>query len=499
MAVTGARCAPPIRGLRRVINEERTSDMDNTQWLLIILLVLLIAVGIWMLMRKPASGQDRSPARDQDAANDPSAAAGATGAGVSSYDAGGEHVAAGETGVAPGPALYDQEADARAEDELSPPGDDEASDDEVAPDEMWDGADPSEQEGARQDTATGADVSIVEEEPVVSEDHEPEADDASYDQPVEGSETGADPADEVDTFNQVDGGDRDQMSYGQPQTEDFASETTYAVAPAEGALEPIADSPGGSHALGTASPGTSVHDEMLDLENETALEGSEVEDSASEHHGAGSENLGPEQGEGDAGEDRDEDLGHPGPASQPGEDATYAPIADHGAGSENLGPEEGEGDPPEDRDPDQGHPGPASQGDEGDAAYGIPAETGADEHDDVPEDAAAAGFVADDHEPTDEHPAANNPEDFTAEDASDTLVVDDTDQPAEPVDGEQTADEEPQAVMVDVEDYSATTEAPQSGTDDGHDGPDSHDTDEDSGAGEGHYSEPEPGEVAGAE
>ncbi|MGC1208699.1 MAG: hypothetical protein WA880_12150, partial [Ornithinimicrobium sp.] len=225
----------------------------------------------------------------------------------------------------------------------------------------------------------------------------------------------------------------------------------------------------------------------------------------SEHHGAGSENLGPEQGEGDAGEDRDEALGHPGPASQPGEDATYAPIADHGAGSENLGPEEGEGDSPEDRDPDQGHPGPASQGDEGDAAYGIPAETGTDEHDDVPEDAAAAGFVADDHEPTDEHPAANNPEDFTAADASDTLVVDDTNQPAEPVEGEQTADEEPQAVMVDVEDYSATTEAPESDTEaahdahDGHDGPDSHDTDEDSGDGEGHYSEPEPGEVAGAE
>ncbi len=454
--------------------------MDNTQWLLIILLVLLIAVGIWMLMRKPASGQDRSPAMGQDAANDQSAAGGGAGAGVSSYDAGGEHVAAGETGVAPGPALYDQEADARTEEDLSPAGYDEASDDEVTPDEVWDGADPSEPEGARQDTATGADVPIVEDEPVVSEDHEREALDAPFDQHDEDSAPEADPVEQIDPFGQVDNGDRDQMSYGEPHTEDFASETTYAEAPAEGTLQPVADSPAEPHDLGTASPGTSVHDEMLDLENEQALVGDESDGDEFVHHGAGSENLGPEEGEGDAGEDRDEDLGHPGPSSQPGDDATYAPIADHGAGSENLGPEEGEGDTSQVRDPDQGHPGPASQMDDDDATYGIPVETSSDEHDDVPEDAAAAGFVADDHEPSDEHPAASDPEEFAVEDASDALVVDGADQVAEPVEAEQHGDEEPEAVMVNVDDYSATTEAPEA------------DPVEDDRAAEGHGTDDEP-------
>ena len=238
--------------------------MTTTQWLLIILLVLLIAVGIWMLMRKPAAGQDRSPENEHDASH-----VAASEDGVSSYDAGGEHVAAGDAGVTPGPALYDQEADAR-NDTGSTDAYGDPHDDQVAENEMWDEADAADTDGARQDTATGNDVPIVEEEPIVPADQHPESDSVPFDQ--HDLDTSTDHGEQAEPITQVHHGDRDQMSYGEPVTEDFASETTYADAPSETTLEPVGEDSAESPDLGAGSPGTGVHDEMLDLEHEQALE-----------------------------------------------------------------------------------------------------------------------------------------------------------------------------------------------------------------------------------
>ncbi|MGB3762695.1 MAG: hypothetical protein WA966_05675 [Ornithinimicrobium sp.] len=239
--------------------------MTTTQWLLIILLVVLIAVGIWMLMRKPSAGQDRSPENEHDASH-----VAASEEGVSSYDAGGEHVAAGDAGVAPGPALYDQEADARTDDGPPTAAYGDVTDDQVSQDEMWDESDASDAEGARQDTATGTDVPIVEEEPIVPADQHAESDEVPFDQ--HDLDTSTDHGEQAEPVSQVHNGDRDQMSYGEPATEDFASETTYADAPPQETLKPVGEDSAESHDLGAASPGTGVHDEMLELEHEQALE-----------------------------------------------------------------------------------------------------------------------------------------------------------------------------------------------------------------------------------
>ncbi|MGB3828403.1 MAG: hypothetical protein WA962_06455 [Ornithinimicrobium sp.] len=447
--------------------------MENTQWLLIILLVLLIGVGIWMLTRKPASGPDRSQPTGEESSE----------SGVSSYSPGGEHVAAGDAGAsAPGPALYDQEADVRAEDDLSAQDDSGfgGPDDD---DQVWDPAQAS-QKGARQDTATGADVTIVEEEPVVSE---PETGSAQgpYDQhDADEHDDRIIPADSGDPGDYDDQGDREQMSYGDPQVEDFASETTYADAPASGTAMPAPRDPedvyGSDEArdLDAGSPGTSAHEEMLELENERALEAGGpddavvVEDDQHQrssqdtyiHPGAGSENLGPEEGEGDSGEVPDPDQGHPGPSSQPGEEATYDAPLSHGEGSENVGPEDGEGDAPEHRDPDQGSPGPGSQADEEDATYGIPAEATEHEDDDVPENAAAAGFAgAAGATAMTRDRSTDADQDVAIHD--DSLDRDDIDRRDESdgVEGSlattgeegRTDEVEPEIVMVDVEDYGA--------------------------------------------
>ncbi|MGB3595016.1 MAG: hypothetical protein WA994_12660 [Ornithinimicrobium sp.] len=295
--------------------------MTTSQWLLIILLVVLIAVGIWMLMRKPSAGQDRSPENEHDASH-----VAASEEGVSSYDAGGEHVAAGDAGVAPGPALYDQEADARTDDGPPTAAYGDVTDDQVSQDEMWDETDASDSEGARQDTATGTDVPIVEEEPIVPADQHAESDEIPFDQ--HDLDTPTDHGEQAEPVSQVHNGDRDQMSYGEPATEDFASETTYADAPPEETLKPVGEDSAESRDLGAASPGTGVHDEMLDLEHEQALEAD-----------------------------------------------TYSPVGEE-------------------------------------TSYDLPADAAEHEHegDDVPADAASAGFTADLHGSVDEHPAAQDSE-----------------------------------------------------------------------------------------
>jgi len=160
-------------------------DMTPTTWILIVLLVLLIAVGVFMLTRKPASRQDRNEDGGHTSTD---------------YAAGGQHVAAGDAGAAPSAPLYDQEADTA--------GVTSSVEDEPIEAPEW-----QEDDSLGQDTATGGDIEIVEEEPVIS---------ATED--VEPIHAPADPTDH---------GDREQMTYGDPQTEDFASETVYAEAPIE--------------------------------------------------------------------------------------------------------------------------------------------------------------------------------------------------------------------------------------------------------------------------
>ncbi len=192
-------------------------DMTPIQWILIVLLVLLIAVGIYMLTRKPASGQDRHEEDGQLSTN---------------YGEGGQHVAAGDAGATSRADLYDQEADA--------PGLETSVEEEPIEAPVW-----QEDDSLGQDTATGGTIEIVEEEPVIS---------ATED--VEPTHAPADPADPADH------GDREQMSYGDPQAEDFASETVYAEAPAEdyavdGTVDSTDDTGSSAHDAGTSDLDTS--------------------------------------------------------------------------------------------------------------------------------------------------------------------------------------------------------------------------------------------------
>ncbi len=374
-------------------------DMTPIQWVLIVLLVLLIAVGVYMLTRKPSSGQGRSEQAGENAASQSAA----------SYGAGGEHVAAGDAGVTPSAPLYDQEADAAAIAESS------VQDDPIdAP--VWDGDD-----SLGQDTATGGDIEIVEEEPVVSvtEDVEPRY---------------------VDPAGEADNGDRDQMSYGDPQAEDFASETVYAEAPVQDYtavddaqdVETYTADPDGVDP--SEVPDAVVMDDGDDVPSDAAAAGfggatgatvmggdqasdyevgadadlhADSERVADVHEGHAhehpvTENLGPRAEDEIWAEDHPE-QGHPGGRSQHGEAATYAAADDSSEGSENTGPEEGEGGA-DDRDDDQGHPGPDSQpGDEatyvagaGAIAASVPAAERTDDDRDAFEDAEASEVEAHD-------------------------------------------------------------------------------------------------------
>jgi len=373
-------------------------DMTPIQWVLIVLLVLLIAVGVYMLTRKPSSGQGRNEQAGEDAASQSAA----------SYGAGGEHVAAGDAGATPSAPLYDQEADAAAQESS-------VQDDPIdAP--VWDGDD-----SLGQDTATGGDIEIVEEEPVVSatEDVEPRY---------------------ADSAENADDGDRDQMSYGDPQAEDFASETVYAEAPVQDYtavddaqhVETYTADPDDVDA--SEVPDAVVMDDGDDVPSDAAAAGfggakgatvmggdqasdhevgadadlhADSERMADVHEGHAhehpvTENLGP-QAEDEIWAEGPPEQGHPGGHSQHGEAATYAAADDGSEGSENTGPEEGEGGA-DDRDDDQGHPGPDSQpGDEatyvagaGAIAASVPAAERTDDDRDAFEDAEASEVEAHD-------------------------------------------------------------------------------------------------------
>ena len=255
--------------------------MDPTVWILIIGLVLVIAVGIWLLTRKPSSPSAGSDQRQHEESKVEADTRRADE--VERYDVGGDHVAAG---------------DAPSHERSTEPYDQEAEEDEHPP--VW-----QEEDSVSQDTATGGDVVVVEGEPADGiHERESEAPRADADDPADG---------------------RQQMTYGEAETEDFASETTYADPDREPRDE------------GSAEPLPSRPDD-----------------------GQGSENLGPEHGEGDPGV-HDEDRGHSGTTSQP----------------------------------------------EGEAVYAVPAQTGETDHDDIPSDAHAAGFAdidSDPHDSEDETP-----------------------------------------------------------------------------------------------
>jgi len=302
--------------------------MDPIVWILIIGLVVVIAVGAWLLTRKPSAPDSGASSDQGDTSTDVETRRADE---VERYDVGGDHVAAGDASTSDEVEPYDQEA----EQDEDPP--------------VWQG-----EETAGQDTATGGDVPVVDDEPS----------EGAHEQHT------APPPEPADTH-----GDREQMTYPEAETEDFASETTYADPEQHTGPAP------------SAEPGTSRL-----------------------HHGEGSENVGPEEGEGDAGEDADQDRGHPGPVSQRSGEGSYDPPMAANAGSENVGPESGEGDPQQVADADRGHPGPLSQG-ETEADYAVPEQTDDIEHDDVPGDAHAAGFADVDSDATTDEPRATGPAD----------------------------------------------------------------------------------------
>ncbi|HKJ13033.1 MAG TPA: hypothetical protein VJ976_11680, partial [Ornithinimicrobium sp.] len=175
--------------------------MDPIVWILIIGLVLVIAVGVWLLTRKPgASGSGDGQSQEESTADVETRRADE----VERYDVGGDHVAAGDTDIGH-----------RSED----PYDQEADEDEDPP--VW-----QEEESPGRDTATGADVPVVEDEPAEGV-HEGQA------------------AAPVATDSQD--GDREQMTYGEAEAEDFASETTYADPDAHSGYGGYAEQVTGAH------------------------------------------------------------------------------------------------------------------------------------------------------------------------------------------------------------------------------------------------------------
>ncbi|MGB5952687.1 MAG: hypothetical protein WBG57_09275 [Ornithinimicrobium sp.] len=536
--------------------------MDTPLWIGLILLAVIIAGGIYMLTRNPAPKRsDGPPPEDSPQGVDPN---------VDEYDVGGSHVAAGDA-QAGASVPYDQEVDSRA-DEYEHDGETHLEPSTV-------------DETVSQDTATGAEIEIVEEEPVIrsTEDLDP------VDAP-------ADP---------YDHGDQEQMTYGAEQTEDYASETTYATPAPLHADTSDDDLDGrsanelmgasgeeeigtqrapyyGTHDAGSDQGSTGGatlmdregHDDDSDVSTQGApyygqhsvdgdgdgdpdglddhhqlhhgdpveADGSDSHDAGTqgapyygqhsvgaddEHHGAGSENLGPEEGEGDADED-EVDQGHPGPISQPGDDAGYADPDTDDEAVENLGPEEGEGDEtPED---DQGHPGPDSHP-AGEATYDdapddehSESETFVDSHDsdrvvdgsrDGDDDVVVVEEVivveeddAHDSGEHHDHEAAREGDELAGEDdvvVEEVVVVEDDNAHDAPValtdsdDGDDHAvesghhgdgkgqvatdgDTDQEAQMVDVDDFSGAT-SPETGTHDhdtdGHDDGDHDSSDHD--------------------
>ncbi len=438
-------------------------DMTPIQWILIVLLVLLIAVGVYMLTRKPASRQDRNEEDGQIS---------------TTYGAGGEHVAAGDAGATPSAPLYDQEADAAV-------GQSSVEDDPIeAP--VWNGDD----DAVGQDTATGGDIEIVEEEPVVSatEDVEP------IHEPAHASDF-------------ADTGDREQMSYGDPQAEDFASETVYAEAPVEDyspdtsvdssdienvpdaiVVEDSDDVPHDAAAAGFmgATGATAMGSRSTSGDESTTDTGHDVD----AHDHPVTENPGPENASDEWPQGRPE-QGHPGGHSQPGDEATYAAPATDGEGSENPGPDEGEGGA--DDESDLGHPGANSQ-QSNEATYvvgdaGAMADAGAanDDNEDSDESAFEPSHV-------DESPAEPaeieivEPEvAFADSPPSDEVIVEEV-VFEDPIEGEPvTTDGSPsEAVMVDVNDYDTHESVQPDQHNDEHHYGEHHDSEEHQGEEDAH-------------
>lgn len=391
--------------------------MTAMQWFLIILLVLLIAAGIYLLTRRPSSGSDSSGTVGSTTTRDA----------LTDRDAGG-HVSAGGAGASQGD-VFDQEASYT----------DTASGDEVQLDDdahhrgVHEGDNDPGGHGAPQAFAAGSDDAPSHAASDHSDTGHPGAGsqagtDATYapgevgaDSPGRASLTD-DPSVTAAGAEQTDQGhpgahsqpthdDAAAVTYGEPAP--VVDDTTYAqtrehdqgtwddaaVAHEEtvhdepvhhepvhdGDNDAAGDSPAGSYAPGSASaPAT---DAAAHTDTGHPGPGSQAGDEATYAPGeVGSDSPGPEPAVGDAPVGAtiadDSDQGHPGPSSQPGTDATYAPTADDVV-AQSAQHEESYG---------------SSAGAGGAVAAGTA--WADDSHDDVPDDVGAAGFA---DTRTDEH------------------------------------------------------------------------------------------------
>lgn len=319
--------------------------MRLTYWVLLILLVLLLAAGVYLLTRKPSAPRD-----DQD---------------VSEYGPGGRHVAAGDAGVQ---QVSPPTGSAESSSTQDAPHDQDARRDEqsevISQEEH---ADASVPESAYTDTATGEEVPVEDEAPAHEDEDEDEAQGHVRD-------------------SRADSADLSEERRGEEH--DDAAAVTYGSAPQVGEDTVY------------AAPAHRAHD----ADNDAA-----GQDTPPAAFAAGSDDAPSRAATSDS------DAGHPGPSSQRGDDADYT-LGEVGADS--PGPEShvsrGSTAYPTAERTVQGFPGPESQPseetrqapsrdgsvlhhqgrDEDDGPQESRSEAPAwEEHDDdVPPDAAAAGF-----------------------------------------------------------------------------------------------------------
>ena len=431
--------------------------MTAMQWFLIILLVLLIAAGIFLLTRRPSSGSESAGTVGSTATRDE----------LTDHDT-------------RGPAeVFDQEAENRHD---APPAatqevsyTDTASGAEVPLDEdvrhrdVHEGDNDPGGHGAPQAFAAGSDDAPEHAASYHSDTGHPGAgSQADTDATYAPGEVGADspgpepltdePATAAPGAEQTDQGhpgahsqpthdDAAAVTYGEP--EPVVDDTTYAQTREtdqgtwdDAAVvhdEPVHDEHDHDHDHDHDQPGheqhehdETVHDQPVHVEPVREGDNDAAGDTPAGSYAPGSATAPPT----DAAEHTD--TGHPGPSSQAGTEATYAPGE---VGADSPGPEPAVGDAPAGStiadDSDQGHPGPSSQpgtdatyaptaddvvadsehreepssysagaaaaGTAGTAATGAGAAQTAwadDSHDDVPDDAGSAGFAdtrADEH------------------------------------------------------------------------------------------------------
>jgi hypothetical protein len=331
--------------------------MSGMQWFLIILLVLLIGAGIFLLTRKPSGSQASdttgAPARDDQVGRPGS----------------GEQVAGGAAAAGPG----QREVPPRAEvfDQEAAPG--------AAPLEHEHEPAPAatDAEASYTDTATGDDVPVHDDV-----DHGPAADTTDTAGRGEvGDDLGRRPVIDVEDSSHVDDTHVDDTHVDDTTVDDtHHADTTFAddAAPAGGATAAEAHEPPVHHTgqhEGDNDPGGHSPSQSFAAGSDTA-----PSEGATEHT----------------------DSGHPGPSSQVGVEATYAPGE---VGQDSPGPEPVVDDHPAAAptagETDQGHPGAGSQpafpmeaaGVAGSGAAAAQTAWDDDHHDDVPEDASSAGFT----------------------------------------------------------------------------------------------------------